>query len=322
MSMLSAEVTEWGQSPKSVNVPPPAAPTDDNETEIQVLAAGLHQLVRSRAAGKHYTATELPHVPGVDGTGINVSTGKKVYFTLLSTKRGSYSEIVNAPSKAIVELPEGVDPVVAAAMVNPVMATWMALKKRVDWSRLEGKPWKVFINGVTSASGKIGIKVARHMGASAVVGSARNAEALSKLDLDASIVLNEEPGKTDFSAAADADIVLDFLYGPWPSAFLLSPSTASAKNAITWINIGSMAGDMADISAMGLRRRDVTLRGSGPGAWNPMELGTETLGMLKVLVGQSDEGLKKVKIEDIEEGWGYKGRERVVFVFGEESAKI
>ncbi|UZP32489.1 hypothetical protein NXS19_000305 [Fusarium pseudograminearum] len=297
MSMLSAEVTEWGQTPKPIKTAAPQTPVDDSETEIRVLAAGLHQLVRARAAGKHYTATELPHRPGVDGVGINVATGKKV----------------------IVELPEGVDPVVAAAMVNPVMASWMALRKRVD---LKNKGFKVFINGVTTASGKIAIKVARHLGATSVVGSARNREALSKLDLDASVVLTDTPTETDFTAAADADIVLDFLYGPWPNAFLLSPTTAPATNAITWINIGSMAGDGGDISALGLRRRDVTVRGSGPGSWDPRELGAETVGMLKVLVGVGSDGLKKYRFEDVEKGWNDKGRERVVFVFGEESEKL
>ncbi|RGP66326.1 dehydrogenase protein [Fusarium sporotrichioides] len=319
MSMLSAEVTEWGQTPKPVKIDPPQAPINDSETEIRVLAAGLHQLVRSRAAGKHYTATELPHRPGVDGVGVNVSTGKKVYFSLLGTTGGSYAEIVNAPTRSIVELPEGVDPVVAAAMINPVMASWMALRKRVD---LKDNGFKVFINGVTTASGKIAIKVARHLGATSVVGSARNKEALSKLDLDASIVLTDTPTETDFSAAAEADIVLDFLYGPWPNAFLLSPTTAAAKNAITWINIGSLAGDGGDISAMGLRRRDVTVRGSGPGSWDPRELGAETVGMLKVLVGVGSDGLKKYKFDDVEKGWNDKGRDRVVFVFGEESKKL
>jgi NADPH:quinone reductase-like Zn-dependent oxidoreductase len=319
MSMLSAEVTEWGQTPKPVKVIPPQTPVNDSETEIRVLAAGLHQLVRSRAAGKHYTATELPHRPGVDGVGVNVSTGKNVYFSLLGTTGGSYAEIVNAPTRSIVELPDGVDPVVAAAMINPVMASWMALRKRVD---LKENGFKVFINGVTTASGKIAIKVARHLGATSVVGSARNEEALSKLDLDASVVLASTPTETDFSSAADADIVLDFLYGPWPNAFLLSASTASAKNAITWINIGSMAGDGGDISAMGLRRRDVTVRGSGPGSWDPKELGAETVGMLKVLVGVGSDGLKKYRFEDIEKGWNDKGRDRVVFVFGEESEKL
>jgi NADPH:quinone reductase-like Zn-dependent oxidoreductase len=205
MSMLSAEVTEWGQTPKPVKVIPPQTPVNDSETEIRVLAAGLHQLVRSRAAGKHYTATELPHRPGVDGVGVNVSTGKNVYFSLLGTTGGSYAEIVNAPTRSIVELPDGVDPVVAAAMINPVMASWMALRKRVD---LKENGFKVFINGVTTASGKIAIKVARHLGATSVVGSARNEEALSKLDLDASVVLASTPTETDFSSAADADIVL------------------------------------------------------------------------------------------------------------------
>ncbi|KAF5022662.1 hypothetical protein F66182_5280 [Fusarium sp. NRRL 66182] len=314
MSMLSVQVTEWGHPPKPIKVLPPRAPVHEAETEIRVIAAGLHNLVRMRAAGNHYTASSLPHVPGVDGVGMNVSTGKKVYFSTLATGQGSYSEIVNVPSESVVELPEGVDPVVAAAMVNPVMASWMALRKRV---RTEDGKAKVLVLGVTSASGKIAVKVARHLGATCVVGAARNRDALSKLDLDERIVL-EEPDDTDFSAAADADIVLDFLYGPWPGAFLMSSSTASAKNALTWINIGSLAGE-GEIPAMGLRRRDVSIRGSGPGSWKMDEFGAEVPGMLEVLLGMGDEGLKRYRIDDVEEGWKSRGEGRIVFVFGEES---
>ncbi|KAF4974472.1 hypothetical protein FDECE_18666, partial [Fusarium decemcellulare] len=260
MSMLSAEVAQWGDAPKPMKVIPPPAPKHDTEVEVRVLATGLHQLVRTRAAGKHYTSTSLPHVPGVDAVGINVSTGKKVYFTTLNTGEGTYAEIINVPVDDVTELPDGVDPVVAAALMNPVMSSWMGLRKRVDFLKdrtgKEGKPWKVLIMGATSASGKIAIKVARTLGATHVVGAARNKDALSTLSLDSTITLQDPPTSTDFSAAADADVVLDYLYGPWPAAYLMSPSTFSAKNALTWVGIGAMAGNDAEIPAAGLRRRD------------------------------------------------------------------
>ncbi|KAJ3463400.1 hypothetical protein MRS44_008186 [Fusarium solani] len=266
MSMLSAEVAEWGATPKPMRILPPPAPIHEEEVEIRVLATGLHQLVRTRAAGKHYTSTSLPHVPGVDGVGVNVSTGKKSYFTTLTTGEGTFAEIVNVPVED-----------------NPVMSSWMGLKKRVDFLKdrkgKEGKPWKVLIMGATSASGKIAIKVARTLGATQVVGAARNKDALAALPLDSTIVLQDPPTSTDFSAAADADVVLDYLYGPWPAAYLTSASTASAKNALTWVGIGAMAGDGAEIPAAGLRRRDVSVRGAGPGAWKLEEYAAEVAGI-------------------------------------------
>ncbi|RSL87031.1 hypothetical protein CEP51_002494 [Fusarium floridanum] len=322
MSMLSAEVAEWSATPKPMRILPPPAPIHEEEVEIRVLATGLHQLVRTRAAGKHYTSTSLPHVPGVDGVGVNVSTGKKSYFTTLTTGEGTFAEIINVPVEDVTELPGGVDPVVAAALMNPVMSSWMGLKKRVDFLKdrkgKEGKPWKVLIMGATSASGKIAIKVARTLGATQVVGAARNKDALAALPLDSTIILQDPPTSTDFSAAADADVVLDYLYGPWPAAYLTSATTATAKNALTWVGIGAMAGDGAEIPAAGLRRRDVSVRGAGPGAWKLEEYAAEVPGMLNVLVGEGDEGIRKVKMEDVEEGWMSREKGRVVFVFGDE----
>ncbi|KAM5348988.1 hypothetical protein ACJ41O_008811 [Fusarium nematophilum] len=322
MYILSAEVAEWGAAPKTMEILPPPSPIHDTDVQIRVLATGLHQVVRTRAAGKFYIPLELPHVPGVDGVGVNVSTGKKVYFSTLASSQGTFAEVVNVPVADVAEVPEGVDPVVAAAMMNPVMSSWMALRKRVDFLRdrtdKEGKPWKVLILGATSASGKIAIKVARTLGATQVIGAARNADALAKLPLDGTVLLKEQPTETDFSAAADVDVVLDYLYGPWPAAYLMSATTAEAKNPVTWVGIGALAGDGAGIPAAGLRKRDVSLRGSGPGAWRVEELGGEMEGMLGVLVGEEEDGgIVRVRMEDVEEGWNRRERGRVVFVFGE-----
>lgn len=317
--MLSAQVTDWSLPPKPVQVIPPPLPVDESKVQIRVLATGLHQLVRSRASGKHYTSGSLPHTPGVDGVGVDVSSGKDVYFSTLAGGTGSFAEIVNIPTGDITEIPAGVEPVVAAAFMNPVMSSWMGLRKRVDFLKnrtgKEGRPWKVFILGVTSASGKLAIKIARSLGATSVIGAARNASALSQLPLDASITL-QTPSETDFSAAADADVVLDYLYGPWVEAYLASATTASATNPLTWVSIGAMAGGEAAVPAGGLRRRDVTLRGSGPGAWEVKDLADEAEGMLRVLEGERLEGVREVRMEDVEEGWTAKGKERVVLVFG------
>jgi len=318
MSMLAAQISQSGSAPKAVRVLPPAAPVDESEVQIRVIATGLHQVTRSRAEGKHYTSTSLPHTPGVDGTGINISTGKLVYFTAL-TGTGSFAEIVNVPKSSANELPPGVDPVQAAGLMIPVMSSWMALRKRVDFLKGEQdpKPWTCFILGATSMSGKLAINVARLMGATRIIGAARNEDALGTLGLDDVIVLQDPPESKEFSRAADADVVLDYLYGPYFTNFFTSRSTLKATNAITWVCIGSVAGNFGTVASAALRKRDVTIRGSGPGSWSFAEFEAEAPGMLKVLEGVNEEEIRKAKLEDVETEWNSNDGGRVVFVLDE-----
>lgn len=228
-----------------------------------------------------------------------MATGKPVYFTAL-TGDGSFAELVNVPRSSVHELPEGVDPVQAAALMNPVMSSWMALRKRVDMFR-DGpdeqsvKPWTCFILGATSMSGRLAIKVARRFSATRVIGAARNEDALRGLGLDDVIVLGTTPESTDFSAAASADVVLDYLYGPYFTNFFTSPSTLRAKNSLTWVCIGSVAGNFGSTASAALRKRDVTIRGSGPGAWSLGNFEAEREGMLEVLVGVREGGSGRLR---------------------------
>lgn len=316
--MQAAQVTDWSAGPHITTVPRPEPPADSSDLiQLRVVASAIHQLVRGRAAGQHYTSGPLPHTPGVDGTGIDVTTGKCYYFSILgggNPSTGTFSEYVTVKKNAVTPLPEGVDPIIAAALTNPVMSSWMALKYRAQIT--EG--WSVIIMGATSASGKIAIRVARQLGAVKVFGAARGEAALKELDLDGYAVLNSEnPAETDFSAVSSASVLLDYLWGPWPSAYLASTARAGVKSPLQIVSIGTMAGDETPQSSSALRSRDVTIRGAGPGAWSPMKLMEETSGMLGVLKGMEDDGsgklVKMMKMTDVEEAWKVKGP-RVVLV--------
>lgn len=322
---LTAVITDWAQPPKVTTRDLPPAPTDADTVRIRVRAAGLHALVRLRATGHHYTSGALPHIPGIDGTGVDVATGQPVYFNVLGVPgSGSFQEFVDVPRRSVKVLPEGVDLVYAAAMLNPVMSSWMALKSRVDWLRdgRERKGWTLVILGATSVSGQIAVRVARAMGATKVIGAARNEAALQALGLDGYVVLKDTPSATQWegTGAAEADVVLDYLYGPWPAAYFDGTAeeakTKGAPGGVTYVNIGGLAGTEAELSSAVLRSRDVTVRGAGPGAWSLPLLGAETGNMVAFLKGASaGEGeVKEVKLGNVEEGWAYKGKGRVVFV--------
>lgn len=174
-----AQVTTYGEPPAYTAAPAPPTPEPASGlVQIRVLAAGVHQLVRSRAAGKHYTSGPLPHVVGVDGVGKTVPGDKLVYFITLRTASGSFAEVVNVPKGYVFDLPEGVNPEDAAAMVNPAMSSWMALTARVDLEKLPKNGWTVLVMGATSASGAIAACLARELGATRCVSSVDGAQAV------------------------------------------------------------------------------------------------------------------------------------------------
>ena len=317
--MHQAQVHTWGEPPRYVEVPSPPSP-GPGEVKVKLLATGLHRVVRSRAAGSHYSSSSssagLPHVPGIDGTG-TTEDGKIVYFSSF-TGPGAMSEEVNLPARSLVELPEGLDPIKAAALVNSAMSSWMALAARTSGLK---QGFGVLILGVTSASGRLAVPLSRALGAGSVVGAARNGEAMKRLGLDTSIVLSDKVEDTDWSVLGQegVDIVLDYVGGPL-TTHLLSTIHVPAGRALQYVHIGSLSGSTSiSIPGAALRGEDITIRGSGPGAWSLEGLGREMPGLLEALKGVDDGmvGVRSVSLRDVEAEWVREESgqgERVVFV--------
>lgn len=305
--MHTALVTKWGEIPKYVEVDtPPTPPADSGLIQIKLVAAGLHQVVKSRTTGTHYSAKTLPHVPGVDGVG-TTSDGKHVYFSTIATG-GSMSEIINVPKAATTPFPEGLDPVQAAALVNPALSSWMAMRTRTfDLP----KDFTVLIMGATTMSGTIAIPLVRSLGAAKVIGVARNVAALEALGLDETIQLKEPAEKTDFSKLGDVDVILDYLWGP-PTMHLFNQ--LASKVPVQFVQIGIMAGAEANLAAANLRSKNITMRGAGPGAWTFPQLIGEYGNILNVLKSVGKQEVRVVKLADVEKVWEEKSATRIVFV--------
>ena len=216
--------------------------------------------------------------------------------------------MVHVPKEAVTPLPEGIDPYKAAGFINPAFSSWMALKKRTA-----GAPasFSVLIMGATSASGEIAISVARALGATKVTGCARDPQTLSKLGLDEIIVLQADVQETDFgAAAADVDVILDYMYGP-PTEHLLR-CTGFTK-AVQYVHIGSVTGLDITLPGSVLRSKNLTIRGSGPGSFSHADMDEELPLLLEALKGMQLKEVKKVPLSRVEEAWGWGG-ERIVFV--------
>ncbi|KAK5110329.1 hypothetical protein LTR85_001282 [Meristemomyces frigidus] len=302
--MHQAQVSEWGQAPKYVEAAEPDVPGPE-EIRVKVKAVGVHHVVRSRAAGKHYSSGKPPHVPGIDGVGTTES-GETVYWTSFDV--GSMAEYVNLPKRNTRPLPEGIDPIQAAGCVNPAMSSWMAIKARTTNLPPD---FTVLILGATSASGRVANPLARALGAKRVIGAARNKSALHTLGLDASIVIEDDPGKTDFSTLGDVDVVLDYVYGPLTVHLFKS---LKSSRPVQYVHIGGLSAQDISLPGAVLRSKNLTIRGSGPGAWSLAEVAQTLDQLLAAVKDIPKQPVKVVELKNIETAWGEAGSERLVVV--------
>jgi NADPH:quinone reductase-like Zn-dependent oxidoreductase len=305
--MKIAQVTEFGKPPEYVEVEDPPVPAPDSDlVQVKMLAAGVHLLVRGRAAGQHYSAQGLPHIPGTDGVG-TTPDGQLVYFSTFWPKGGSFAELINVPKAAITPIPKGRDPVQMAGSINPATSSWMALTARTNDLP---KNFSVLILGATSTSGIIAITLARALGAGKVIGAARNAAKMADLGLDETITLADKATETDFSKAEDVDVVLDYLYGDIAAHLFtsLKPTTP-----VQYVQIGSMTGNDISLPSAVLRSKNITLRGTGPGSWSLKEYAEQLPKCFEAMAGLKPSNFSVVKMKDIESAWG-RTKERLVVV--------
>lgn len=305
--MHGAQLLAWGEAPNYVELASPPLPSSKStETQIQVAAVGLHHLVRTRALGKHYSATALPHFPGIDGTG-TTTDGRDVYFLTLPSGTGSFMDLVNVPSRDIFELPPNSDKIQIAAVVNNAVSSWMALKRRT----IALPPgFTVLILGVTSASGAVAVPLVRLLGAGKVIGCGRNAEKLATLNLDQALPLLDPTTATDFASIDQVDVILDYIYGP-ATVHLLN--SLKPTHHVQYIQIGSVAATDIVLPADTLRSKNITLTGSGIGSFSPAELRAEIPGLLEAVQKLPPHQLNVVPLSDVKHAWDQETSTTTVF---------
>jgi NADPH:quinone reductase-like Zn-dependent oxidoreductase len=267
--MHAAVVTSFDTPPTYQAFPTPT-PQTSHEVLVDVLAAGLHPRVRSQADGSHYTSLdELPLIPGIDGVG-RTPDGTLRYFVLPDTTMGAMAEQTIIDRRRSVVLPEGSDPVLIAAAMNPAMSSWVALRRRISFQPGQ----TVLVLGATGNAGQLAIQIARHLGASHVIGAGRRPERLATLtDLGANVTVSLDGDNTDAAhrlgqSAPDVDVVIDYLWGH-PTADAMRAvvmNRTDPAQPLTWIEVGSVAGPVAAIPSAALRAARLQIVGSGQGS--------------------------------------------------------
>ena len=261
--MKAAVIDAPERGPRFADFAEPAV--TEGETLIEVTPAGLHPIVRMLASGEHYGSQgTLPMIPGIDGTGRSPD-GTRVYFGGVRPPYGPMAQRAAAPF--VLPLPDGLDEVTAAAIINPGNGAWLALTRRAALQPGE----TVLVLGATGVSGRIAVALASRLGAGRVIAAGRNRTVLDGLGATATVALGGTDDAAALAEAAGPDgihVIIDYLWGQPTEAAIAAITRRGLTHAeprVRLVQVGLMAGPAISLAADVLRSSGLEVLGSGPG---------------------------------------------------------
>lgn len=324
--MKAAIVTAAGKPPIYGTFEAPVAKA--GEEIIAVQAAALSNLTKMRASGSHYSSAGIfPAVAGTDGVGVT-GDGRRVYFAMPEAPFGSLAEFCPISSRRLVEIPDSLDNVTAAAIANPGMSAWASLVERAHLVAGE----TVLVNGATGTAGRIAVQLAKFLGAAKVIATGRNAEELEEVkSLGADVVIPFLLGPQHPSGAAEyedslkqvfsagIDVMVDYLWGESAKSIILAIADTVEDRPARFVQVGSAGGDAnIELPAAALRSSALTLMGSGIGSVSRSALVQSIRSVFDVVhTAGLKVATKVVPLAEVEAVWEKAtGKPRIVFTIG------
>ncbi|QIS13364.1 quinone oxidoreductase family protein [Nocardia arthritidis] len=275
--MKAAILGNAGETPAYGDFAEP--PEQDGRTLVDLVAAGIHPLVRSLASGSHYGSTDIyPLIPGVDAVA-RTADGTLVYTGFTKAPYGTMAERMSVPSGMHFPLPAGADPTRIAGGMNPGMSSWLILQDRLNTLRANPNGPKtlgtVLILGATGMAGLLAIQNAYRLGANRVIAVGRDAAALDRAKAYGAQTVTPTDRDETVAALIDAigaeapRLVLDYVWGkPAEAAFaaLARPGLSEDDAGISYVQIGALAGAEAAVPASLLGGHRISISGSGMGS--------------------------------------------------------
>ncbi|AGZ39060.1 quinone oxidoreductase family protein [Actinoplanes friuliensis] len=285
-----------------------AAPVPgDDEILVRVTAASITPLDLLCASGTSYFGEpDTPYVPGVQGVGVR-EDGTAVWFPTSAGMRpgdGSLAEFAAVRAADTVELPEGADHRLVAALGLSAVAAHLALTWRGELQPGE----QVLVLGAGGVVGQAAVQLALLAGARRVVAVARSERAQQRAArAGAAVVVPLEEGAeiahlaARMRAAADGpvDLVLDPLFGV-PAAAALRALRPGGR----LVNLGSAAGEIAPLDSATLRSGSLRILGYTNNELTP-QLRADTLTLIAshAAAGRLTVDFETVRLHDITTAW-------------------
>ena len=278
---------------------------------VGLVAAGIHQLTRSVAAGRHYGRDPVfPVIPGLNAVA-RTDAGQLVFSASGPPPYGTLAERFASPGGMRFALPAGAQPEAVAAGVNPGMASWLPLKARQAEA---GKLGTVLVLGVTGMSGFLAAQNARLLGAARVIGAGRQRPALDRAAAAGAHTVTLT-GDRDADAEALATVVgddapslvLDFVWGPVAeTAFQALGRRGFSEDgaSIKYVQIGALAGAEAAVPSALLRSRKLTISGSGAGSVPAAEIKAQIPAYIQLIAdGSVQVPYRTFPLSDVSAAW-------------------
>jgi NADPH:quinone reductase-like Zn-dependent oxidoreductase len=313
--MKAAVVYDYGKSPAYRDFADPIP--EGKEVAIDVIASALTNFTKLRAAGKHYsTSTVPPFVPGIDGVG-RLEDGSRVYFLFPRAPFGGMAQRAVAQRSTLVPLPDGIDDVTVAAIADPGMSAWAALRERAGLRAGE----TVLVNGATGTAGGLALQIAKYLGAGTTIATGRNSDALRSLrstGADRVVDLTDEARmQSDLHDAftEGVDIVIDYLWGASAEKILAAAATSGNRHPTRFVQVGTASAPTITLAGAPLHSSPIEIKGSGVGSVHPAAIAR----ILRDLLEAAPEAgfhvpTRIIPLADVENAWTIRAASpRIVF---------
>lgn len=293
--MQAALITELGRPP-IVGEAPEALSSAGGES-LEVLAAALNPIDRAVAAGQFYGGhPPLPFVPGCEFVGREA--GGRIVWTfgggLGLNRNGGMAERAELGA-VVAEVPDGLDPALAAALGIAGLAGWMPLA----WRAPVRADDRVLVLGATGTAGQVALQAAKLLGAAHVVAAGRDSNGLERaleLGADEAVALDGDFGEPTY--------VFDPLCGE-----PLERAVAAAAPGARIVQLGQAAGPAATLPSAAIRGKQLELYGFSDFAV-PTDLLIEHYGRLAghALGGELELDVERIGLDELGDAWSRRGK--------------
>lgn len=218
-------------------------------------------------------AANLPWIPGTEAAGRHDGRPVLVRGAGLGVmRRGLYASKAAVPASTLLELPEGTDPIAAAALGVAGITAFHCVTTRGGCTAAD----RVLVLGASGGVGSLALQLARETGATVwgQTTSVAKAEGVAALGADR-VIVAEADGLVEAAAELKPTLVIDGLGGTFTTAAvtLLEPFGRL-------VLYGASASDDIPLSSRGFYRKALTLLGYSGLAETPAQQAEVLTGLL------------------------------------------
>jgi NADPH:quinone reductase-like Zn-dependent oxidoreductase len=305
----AAVIDDYGALPTIVE----HTPSSDG-ARLELRAAALNPADLAIASGSFPAGSPpLPYVPGIDGVGVVLESERFAAGTRVGilgsgvgvARDGTWADRFSVPDAALLPLPDGVEDTVAAALLTPGLAAWLALTHAAGLREGES----VLVLGAGGAVGTVAVQAARILGAGRVVAVARDPQRVERRTVQHPDVVVPADAEPLVDAVREAvgdnppNVVVDPVFGPAFEAALV----AAAPEARV-IHIGQSAAPTVSLGSGLLRGKRLSIQGLSVFFVPRSELEAAAIALLegavKGLIALDD--VRTVPLERAADAWAAK----------------